>query len=147
MKSIILDMYGVMLEESMGNFKPYTYNHFPNTDINLFRDKYLEAEAGVINSAQLFEVLGFENPRYHMKNYIENHLTIDKGFVRFAEKYHGRYTFALISNGISQWHKHIMNYYDFDKYFEVEVVSADIGCRKPNPYIYEVLMKQLDCQH
>ena len=29
MKTLLLDMYGVILKESKGNFLPYTYAHFP----------------------------------------------------------------------------------------------------------------------
>jgi len=29
MKTIIFDMYGVIIKESKGNFIPYTRNHFP----------------------------------------------------------------------------------------------------------------------
>ena len=144
MKVIIFDMYGVILEESMGNFKPYTYEFFPDTDFNNFVDKYLKAEMGLIDSEELLTELGFKNADYHMKNYLENRLTVDKGFLRFAEKYHKKYRFALLSNGISAWHTHIMEYYDLRKYFDCEVVSADVGYRKPNKIIFEIILKQLN---
>lgn len=144
MKVIIFDMYGVILEESMGNFKPYTYEYFPDTEFNIFRENYMKAEMGLISSDELLTETGFKDTAFHMKNYLENLLTVDKEFIKFAEKYHKKYKLALLSNGISEWHKHIMEYYDLKKYFDCEVVSADVRCRKPDKTIYEILIKKLN---
>lgn len=43
-------MYGVILEESKGNFIPYTFQHFNNTEYDrftrLFREEQLFTKAG-----------------------------------------------------------------------------------------------------
>ena len=45
-------MYGVILEESKGNFIPYTYNHFPESEYDrithLFRVENLFTQAGYV---------------------------------------------------------------------------------------------------
>lgn len=143
MKVIIFDMYGVIIKESMGNFKPYTYEHFPNTDHSSFMENYLKAEMGLITSNELLAGIGFEDADFHMKKYIENYLTIDNEFLKFAEKYEGKYKFALLSNGILEWHNYIMEYYDLKKYFSWEVVSGQVKCRKPDKEIFEFLMNKM----
>ena len=49
-KTLLIDMYGVILEESKGNFIPYTYNHFPESEYDrithLFRVEKLFTQAG-----------------------------------------------------------------------------------------------------
>ncbi|HBR32409.1 MAG TPA: hypothetical protein DD733_10030, partial [Clostridiales bacterium] len=56
MKTIIFDMYGVIIKESKGNFIPYTYSQFDECDheriTNLFKVEKLfdKAGKGEINS-------------------------------------------------------------------------------------------------
>ena len=102
-------MYGVILKESKGNFIPYTFRHFDACEhgrlIKLLKEDQLFTKAGngEIGSEEFMTLLGYENPSYHMKNYIENYLTLDEGFVNFAGKYADRCDFVLLSNDISEW--------------------------------------------
>ena len=150
MKSaILLDMYGVILKESKGNFLPYTFTHFPVEEhdrlTRLFRDEQLFTRAGngEMSSDEFFTVLGYENPGETMRDYIENYLTLDEGFIPFAEKYHEKYDLVLLSNDVSEWSKHITNLYGLDKYFKAEIVSGDVKCRKPQQRIYEIALEQI----
>lgn len=146
--TIIFDMYGVILKERTGNFVPYTYNHFEASEHE--RIKYLleseklftKAGLGDISSHAFLAKLGYEDTEYHMKNYIENYLSFDQSFVPFAEKYSNRYTFVLLSTDVSEWSKYITKYYGIDPYFKHKIVSGDVHCRKPDPQIYEITLKQ-----
>lgn len=53
-----------------------------------------------------------------MKNYIENYLTLDSGFIPFAEKYYEQYDFVLLSNDVSEWSRYITEYHRLDRYFK-----------------------------
>ena len=48
--TIFFDMYGVIIEESKGNFLPYTYSHFDESEheglTRLFREEQLFTRAG-----------------------------------------------------------------------------------------------------
>ena len=140
-------MYGVIIKESKGNFIPYAFNFFEKSEhdrlTKLFRDEKLFTKAGngEINSQEFLSQLGFDDPVFHMKNYIENHLTIDEDFYYFAEKFTGKYNFALLSNDVSDWSKHITQYYNLNKYFSAKIVSADVYCRKPEPKIFEIALR------
>ena len=90
--TIIFDMYGVILKESKGNFIPYTFSHFDVTEHERlkrqFREEQLFTKAGngEISSENFLSRLGFKDTDFHMKDYIENHLSLDSGFIPFAEK-------------------------------------------------------------
>jgi putative hydrolase of the HAD superfamily len=78
-----------------------------------------------------------------MRDYIENHLTMDEDFYTFAESIKHKYKFALLANDVSDWSKHITEYYKLNEYFPIKIVSADVFCRKPDKKIYEIALKRL----
>lgn len=141
--TVCIDMYGVILKESKGNFLPYIYEHFDESHHErlekLIRSRKLftKAQLGQISSHEFLSALGFEDPQFHYKNYIENHLTPDEGFFEFAEKIKGRYDLVLISNDVAEWSEHITKFYGLDKYFTHKIISADVGCRKPDFGIFD----------
>ena len=148
--TILFDMYGVILVESKGNFIPYTYNHFDSSQYDRithqFRQEKLFTKAGngEIGSDEFLSLLGYQNPQYHMKDYIENHLTLDVGFIDFAEKHYKVYDFVLLSNDVSEWSAYITKYYKLDKYFKHKIVSGDVKCRKPDEKIYEIALEHIE---
>ncbi|MBQ8799734.1 MAG: HAD-IA family hydrolase [Lachnospiraceae bacterium] len=146
--TIIFDMYGVIIEESKGNFIPYTYSHFEEKEYERitrqFRVEKLFGKAGngEITSDEFLSLLGFENTQYHLKDYIENHLTLDAGFIPFADRFAGEYEFVLLSNDVSEWSKYITEFHGLDKYFTHKIVSGDVKCRKPERKIYEIALER-----
>ena len=149
MKTIIFDMYGVIIKESKGNFIPYTRNHFPTSEHDqlkklFFEDKlFTKAGNGEITSDEFLTALGFENPQFHMRNYIENHLTMDEDFYVVAESRKNKYKYALLSNDVSAWSKYITEFYQLNKYFPQKIISADVHCRKPEAKIFEIALERL----
>ena len=150
--TILFDMYGVILEESKGNFIPYTFKHFPKEEherlIRQFKKEQLFTKAGngEISSDTFLTLLGYDDPEYHMKNYIENYLTIDSGFISFAEKYYRQYNFVLLSTDVSEWSQYITKFYGLDQYFKHKIVSGDVRCRKPDRKIYHIALEQIQAE-
>lgn len=147
--TIIFDMYGVIIEESKGNFIPYTYNHFNESEYERitrqFRVEKLFGKAGKgeLSSDEFLSLLGFQDTEFHMRDYIENHLTLDAGFIPFAERFAGQYEFVLLSNDVSEWSAHITKYHGLDRYFKHKIVSGDVKCRKPERRIYELALERI----
>ncbi|MBQ7920713.1 MAG: HAD-IA family hydrolase [Lachnospiraceae bacterium] len=147
--TILIDMYGVILEESKGKFIPYTFKYFDSAEHERLKRQFKEeqlftrAGLGEFTSDEFLSMLGYENPQYHMRDYIENYLTLDKGFVPFAEKYYKQYEFVLLSNDVSQWSSYITEYYQLNKYFSDKIVSGDVRCRKPEKRIYELTLDRM----
>lgn len=149
-KSVLLiDMYGVILKESKGNFIPYTFKHFDKKEHERLTKQFYQerlftkAGNGEFNSDEFLAQLGYDNPQFHMKRYIENYLTLDEGFIPFAEKYYRHYAFVLLSNDVSEWSSYITEYYQLNKYFKYKIVSADVKCRKPGKMIYEIALERI----
>jgi len=146
---LLIDMYGVILEESKGNFIPYTYDHFPQTEYDrithLIRVEKLFTQAGYgkITSDEFLSKLGFEDPQFHMRDYIEHHLTLDAQFRDFAKRFYKEYDFVLLSTDVSEWSRYITEYHRLDAYFKDKIVSGDVGLRKPDPKIYEYTLNKL----
>ena len=147
--TILIDMYGVILEESKGKFIPYTFNYFDKSEHERLKRKFKEeqlftrAGLGEFTSDEFLAKLGYEDTQYHMRDYIKNCLTMDNGFVPFAEKYYKQYDFVLLSNDVSQWSSYITEYHQLNKYFTEKIVSGDVGCRKPEKEIYELTLKRI----
>ncbi|MBQ8821868.1 MAG: HAD-IA family hydrolase [Lachnospiraceae bacterium] len=147
--TILIDMYGVILEESKGKFIPYTFNHFDKAEHERLKRQFKEeqlftrAGLGEFTSDEFLSMLGYENPQYHMKDYIENSLTLDVDFIPFAEKYCQHYEFVLLSNDVSQWSSYITEFHQLDKYFLHKIVSGDVGCRKPEKKIFELALEKI----
>lgn len=147
--TILLDMYGVIIEESKGNFIPYTYEHFNETEYERltiqFKQEQLFTKAGngEISSDTFLSLLGYEDTQYHMENYLKNYLSLDSAFIPFAEKFYKSVDFVLLSNDVSEWSAFITDYYKLDKYFKAKIVSGDVKCRKPDKQIFELTLERI----
>ncbi len=150
--TLIIDMYGVILKERTGNFIPYTYEHFCTSEHErikglLEKEKlFTKAGLGEISSHEFLSALGYKDTEYHMKNYIENYLSFDPSFASFAEKYYKQYNFVLLSTDVSEWSRYITKFFGLDKYFKHKIVSGDVHCRKPDPQIYNITLKQIQAK-
>ena len=146
--TILLDMYGVILKESKGYFIPYTYEHFDESQYDRltrqFREEKLFTKAGngELTSDEFLSRLGYQDPCFHMADYIENYLTLDEGFIPFAEEFAARYDFVLLSNDVSEWSAYITAYHNLDRFFTHKIVSGDVKCRKPDREIYEIALAE-----
>ena len=146
--TLLIDMYGVILKESKGFFIPYTYSSFDQSEherlTKLFREEQLftRASCGELTSDEFLTALGFDDPRFHMANYIRHFLTPDPGFFPFAEKYSSVFDFVLLSNDVSEWSAYITEYFDLNRFFRIKIVSGDVKCRKPDRKIYEIALSE-----
>ena len=146
--TILLDMYGVILEESKGYFIPYTFGSFDQAEYDRLTRQFKEeklftrAANGEMTSDEFLTQLGFQDPQYHMVNYIDNFLHLDQGFREFAERYSTKYDFVLLSNDVSEWSAWITKHHDLDQFFTHKIVSGDVKCRKPDRRIYEIALER-----
>lgn len=139
---IIFDMYGVIIKESKGNFIPYVYHYFPDTDIKILISNFTKAQTGEITGDEFITRLGFNDPDSIMRDYVKNHLTFDSEFIEFADKYKDNYDFILLSNDVSSWSEYLTFYHGINKYFIQKIISGDVGYRKPDSKIYELAISK-----
>lgn len=139
---LLLDLYGVIIRESKGNFIPYTFAHFDKKEHarleHAFRDERLftKCQNGEMSSDEFLSRLGYENPARAMRDYLEHFLTLDTDFLSFAEQYHARYDFVLLSNDVKEWNRYLFDFYGLHLYFHDCIVSGNISLRKPDPALF-----------
>lgn len=150
-QKLLIDMYGVIIEESKGYFIPYTFEHFEKTQYRrlkkAFREEKLFTRAGNgdLSSDEFLSLLGYRNPQETMKDYLRNYLTLDKDFLWFAQKNYERYDFVLLSNDVKEWSKHLFDMHGLDKYFKARIVSGEVHMRKPEHRIFSYALGHLKC--
>ena len=60
------------------------------------------------------------------------------------EKLKERYKLAILSNGSSTVQHNKIDHVDIEKYFDVVVVSGDVGIHKPDPKLFEYTLEKLN---
>lgn len=149
---LLIDMYGVILKESRGNFIPYTLAHFPAAEhgrlLRAIREEKLfdQAQNGEISSEEFLARLGYVDPAQAMADYLEHWLTLDEGFKPFAEGWKKTYpqdSLVLLSNDVAQWNAYLMELHGLDRYFEDAVVSGRVHMTKPRREIFQYTLGRL----
>ncbi len=147
--TVLIDMYGVILNESKGRLLAYSKDNFDETQYKtvenmIWNDRLFDkAGLGQISSDEFLKMLGFDDTEYHMKRYLEDYLTLDRGFIKFAETVKDKYDIVLLSNDVSEWSKYITEYHGLNKYFKDKIVSADVKCRKPDLKIFDLTLEHI----
>lgn len=151
---LLIDMYGVILRESKGNFIPYTLAHFPAAEhgrlLRAIREEglFTRAQNGEISSEEFLTRLGYEDPARAMEDYLEHWLTLDEGFKLFAERW-GRTcpqgSLVLLSNDVAEWSAYLLELHGLNGYFRDAVVSGQVHMRKPQREIFQYTLKRLGC--
>lgn len=152
---LLIDMYGVIIEESKGNFIPYTLAHFPEAEhprlIRAFRQEQLFTRAGngEMGSEEFLTRLRYADPGRAMRDYLENWLTLDPGFKPFAERLSRKEAapsvLVLLSNDVAEWNTYLMELHGLDRYFEDVIVSGQVHMRKPQESIFRYTLDRLGC--
>lgn len=151
---LLIDMYGVIIEQSKGNFIPYTLAHFPEVEhgrlLRALREERLftQAQNGDIGAEEFLTRLGYADPLAAMRDYLENWLTLDRGFKPFAESWRKTFpqdSLVLLSNDVAQWNADLMELHGLNKYFGYAVVSGQVRMRKPQREIFQYTLRRLGC--
>lgn len=145
---LLIDMYGVIIQESKGNFIPYTLSHFPEAEhqrlLGAFRQEQLFTRAGngEMGAEEFLKKLGYADPVGAMKDYLENWLTLDAGFIPFA-KGQKDFDLVLLSNDVAEWNRYLMEFHGLDQFFEDVIVSGQVHMRKPREEMFRYTLERL----
>lgn len=106
---------------------------------------FTKAGNGDLRSDEFLSLLGYQNPKETMHDYLANYLTLDEDFLWFAEKNYKKYNFVLLLNDIKEWSKYLFKLYGLNKYFKKSIVSGNVHMRKPESQIFLYVTEQLQC--
>lgn len=147
---LVFDVMGVIFtvgDDTNELLVPYVQKFAPSLTSDEINQAYLEASLGKVASCGFWKTLGL-GERYPQieQDYLESQLTLDADFPAVAPKLQKDYHLALLSNDVSEWSAYLRKKYDLNQYFEEIVISGDVGLRKPDRAIYELLLRRLQCR-
>jgi putative hydrolase of the HAD superfamily len=113
-----------------------------NVSRELINERYLAASLGKISSRRFWEDIGLGvlYPAIESE-YLDSRLTIDQGFPPVAGRLVGRYSLGLLSNDVAEWSAYLRRKHGL-ACFTTVVVSGQVGCRKPEPRIFELFLER-----
>ncbi len=147
MEWIIFDAMGVIFEigddlnELLVPFVQKRCSGISREEIDRY---YTSATLGEITAEHFWEKVGLgDNYPAIETEYLASCPVIDPLFMSTIEQLKRKFKFGLLSNDLSTWSKYLRRSFDLDDLFDVVIISADVGLRKPDSKIYSLLLDQL----
>ncbi len=145
MKAIVLDMYGVIMKQTGDDYVPYIRRTFPDLSSEEIYTPWLKADAGELNSLEVWKALGFKGDLEKIEKEYLDTIEINEGFYDFISDAKSSYKLAIISNDSSEWSQYLRNKFDINKFFDVISISGDLKIRKPDEQIFRKTIAELGC--
>jgi len=142
---VILDAMGVMY--SVGDdvkdlLCPFIAEKGGISDIEKITGLYMEASLGNMTAAEFWQSVGVAPDLED--EYLQRHKLTD-GLIEFLEAINSRGGEVwCLSNDLSEWSRKLRDIFKLDRYLHGFIISGDVRARKPDPAIFEHLLRQLD---
>lgn len=140
---IVLDAKGVIYrhgEDVDELLIPYARDRGSVAGPEHIRESYLEASVGAISSARFWTSIGISADNSD-QDYCGRHELTD-GVREFLAMAHGA-KLACLSNDVSEWSAILRRRFGIEEAFDAWLISGDVGFRKPDPQIYELVAQRL----
>jgi HAD superfamily hydrolase (TIGR01509 family) len=112
------------------------------SDIDKITSLYMVASLGNMTAAEFWQSVGVA-PNLE-DEYLQRHKLTD-GLIEFLEAINSRGGEVwCLSNDLSEWATKLRDRFKIDRYLRGFVISGDVGIRKPDPAIFQHLIRQLD---
>ncbi|VVB97505.1 Phosphoglycolate phosphatase [uncultured archaeon] len=146
-KWIIFDVMGVIFE--VGDITndllvPFIQKRNDTISAEKINEMYLRASLGEISSFDFWKELGFrsEYPEIE-REYLDAYLTIDPDFIETARTLVKNYYLAMLSNDVKEWSAYLRAKFDLNSLFKIIIISGEVGYRKPDKRIYNILLERI----
>lgn len=145
-KWIIFDAMGVIFEEGHDLHElviPFLHERDHKISADKIENIYYEASKGDITSFDFWKMLGFgeQYPEIE-KLYLDSCLSLDPTFTEIAKELRKKYKIGYLSNDVNEWSTYLRKKFNLNKLFDAILVSGEVGLRKPDPRIFEFLLKK-----
>jgi HAD superfamily hydrolase (TIGR01549 family) len=146
MKHLVLDAMGVIYtahDDVAELLHPFIVEKGGLNDLGHIVNIYIEASLGKMSAAEFWKKAGLD-PSVEGE-YLSRHVITD-GLIDFLGdmKLSGVKLWCL-SNDVSEWSRKLRRKFMIEDYFQAFIISGDVGLRKPDPLIYELLIGRLKC--
>ena len=146
-KWLILDAMGVIFSVGRDLYElliPFIWSKDKSISDKLMIDTYIKASKGLIPSSEVWNRLGFGDQYPNIeKEYLDKQLTIDNDFLDLALEFKQKYKMALLSNDVKEWSCYLRQKYGLNDIFNEVMISGDVGLRKPNKKIFNLLLEKI----
>ena len=147
-KWVIFDAMGVVYEvadDVSDLLVPFLRSKNNKLPLKMIYKSYIKASLGQITSLELWTALNFGREYPEIENeFLDNWYTLDPEFMGVAKKLTGKYKFAMLSNDIKDWSNFLRIKFEINRFFNVNIISGDVGYRKPDTKIYDILLRDID---
>jgi putative hydrolase of the HAD superfamily len=144
-KVVILDAMGVMY--SIGDdvkdlLCPFIAKKGGISDIDKITSLYMAASLGNMTAVEFWQSVAIA-PNLE-DEYLQRHNLTD-GLIEFLEATNSRGGEVwCLSNDLSEWSRKLRDRFKLERYIRGFVISGDVGLRKPDPAIFQYLIRQLN---
>jgi len=145
-KAIILDMYGVIVEQTGDDFVPYVQQFFPDLTPNDIYIPWFKADVGQCTSLEVWEALGFQGDIEAIEKTYLDTIALNDGFIDFITQASQRYKLAILSNDSSRWSRYLREKFTLNPFFDVIHISGDLRMQKPDERIFQRTIEKLGCK-
>ena len=136
-KLIAFDLNGVLTAN--GHIIRDILSKMVGKEYPFVKQRYLLFSRNLISREAFWESLGISNERM---NDIEGeflHRLLPSVNSDFLIELKEKYKIAIVSNFPRVWFEKLLHNFRFDGLFDFEIVSGDVGVRKPDPFVYILL--------
>jgi len=146
-KWVILDVMGVIFEvgdDTNNLLVPYIQKRNDMISAEKINAMYLRASLGEISSFNFWNELGFGSKYPEIeRDYLDTYLRIDSEFVEIAKTLSKNYSLAILSNDVKEWSNYLRTKFDLSRLFKIIIISGEVGYRKPDKRIYNILLDRI----
>ncbi len=144
MKTLVFDMYGVIMKDPEGGLMPFINRVFPDlTYDDVYYPHWIDACTGGLSSLDFFKNIGFRGDMERIEKEYLDTIEIDPAFYHAVLALRRSFRFALLTNDLSEWSKYLRDKFKINDYFDVIIVSGDVKIRKPDARIYQLILDKL----
>jgi len=144
---VVLDAMGVVFvvgDDTRRLLVPFVRARVPEARPERIAELYRDASLGRLAPPDFWNAVGLGHVYPDVqREYLDTQLTLDPWFAPAAELIARRYRLAMLSNDVAQWSAYLRRRHRIDDLFETCVISGDVGVRKPDPRIYQVLLQRI----
>lgn len=108
---------------------------------------YITASLGKLSSAELWSELGIKTPAPQLDpEYLSGH-TMTHGVREFLEfACLNNLEVYCLSNDVSEWSAYLRRNFGLEEYVKRWIISGDVGARKPDSRIFQILLEETGLQ-
>ena len=143
---VVLDAMGVVFEvgDDVGDLLvPYVQRRNADAPVETIERLYRAASLGEIPSREFWAGVGLGRAYPDVeRDYLDTCLTLDPDFLQVASELAPSYSLAMLSNDVAEWSAHLRARFSLDEAFAQVVISGEVGVRKPDARIYEILLRE-----